>query len=126
MAELMEVMKAVGSARGGACFPTLPYEAIRTMASMMARSSSRVQGGYRVSALPDSGRHAPRRLRWPAVSHEGLAIMPACRLHDALGRAGALSDADIDLLATTTWTDLPRPLTVPSWATAGAIATAER
>jgi hypothetical protein len=37
---------------------------------------------------------------------QGVAIIPASRLRDALGHDRVLSDADVDLLATTAWTSL--------------------
>jgi Nuclease-related domain len=40
------------------------------------------------------------------VDARGVAIVPANRLRDALGHDRVLSDADVDLLATTAWTSL--------------------
>ena len=37
---------------------------------------------------------------------QGVAIVPAHLLRSALGYDRVLSDADVDLLATTTWTSL--------------------
>ena len=37
---------------------------------------------------------------------QGVAIVPAARLRDALGHDRVLSDADVELLATTAWTSL--------------------
>jgi hypothetical protein len=37
---------------------------------------------------------------------QGVAIMPAGRLRDALGHDRVLSDADVELLATTAWSSL--------------------
>jgi hypothetical protein len=40
------------------------------------------------------------------VDTQGVAIVPAARLRDALGYDRVLSDADVELLATTAWTSL--------------------
>jgi Nuclease-related domain len=40
------------------------------------------------------------------VDAQGVAIVPAARLRDALGYDRVLSDADVELLATTAWTSL--------------------
>jgi Nuclease-related domain len=42
------------------------------------------------------------------VEAQGVAIVPAARLRDALGHDRVLSDADVELLATTAWTSLRR------------------
>jgi hypothetical protein len=40
------------------------------------------------------------------VDAQGVAIVPAARLRDALGVDRVLSDADVELLATTVWSRL--------------------
>jgi hypothetical protein len=68
-----------------------------------AEAVSRLLATRAAALLCVHGAHVQRG----GVDAGGVAIVPAGRLRDALGpRPGALSDGDVDLLATTAWTSL--------------------
>jgi Nuclease-related domain len=67
-----------------------------------ARAISRILGTRAAALLSVHGAH----VHGGGLEAQGVAIVPACLLRGALGYDRVLSDADVDLLATTAWISL--------------------
>jgi hypothetical protein len=80
------------------------YRLDRTLETVRweAQQVSRVLGTRAAALLCVHGAH----VHGGGLHAQGVAIVPACLLRSALGYDRVLSDADVDLLATTAWTSL--------------------
>jgi hypothetical protein len=80
------------------------YRLDRTLATIRweAETVGRLLGSSAVALLCVHGAH----IQGGGVEAQGVAIVPASRLRDALGYDRVLSDADVVVLATTAWTRL--------------------
>ena len=79
-----------------------PLDRILETVRREAETVGRLLGTRAAALLCVHGAH----VQGGGVDAQGVAIVPTARLRDALGHDRVLSDADVELLATTAWTSL--------------------